>query len=87
MFDVADQLDEWDEVIDSYPIERNHTFVKSIAEHIDKLATYETSFLSGVLTKHRQQLIEEPVHNCLIGKGSCTAAHGTMHQATWAWNA
>ena len=70
MYDIADQIQEWEEVADSYPIERNHTFVKSIAEHIDRTATYETSLLSGVTTKHRQQLNEGHVHNCLIGRSS-----------------
>ena len=70
MYDIADQIKEWEEVHDSYPIERNHTFVKSIAEHIDRTATYETSLLSGVTTKHRQQLNEGHVHNCLIGLSS-----------------
>ena len=70
MYDIADQIEEWEEVVDSYPIARNQTFVKSIAEHIDTTATYETSLLSGVTTKHRQQLNEGHVHNCLIGRSS-----------------
>ena len=68
MYDIADQIEEWEEVVDSYPIARNQTFVKSIAEHIDTTATYETSLLSGGTTKHRQQLNEGHVHNGFIGR-------------------
>ena len=69
MFDVCDQLDECDEVIDSYAIERNHIFVKSVAEHITRRDTYETSLLSSVTTLHRQRLAES-VDNCLLGRKS-----------------
>ena len=67
-------------MIDSYPIERNHIFVKSIAEHITFTGNYETSLLSGVTTLHRQRLAEA-VDNCLVGRSSAWPGYASAKLA------
>ena len=51
MWDIVRQFERDPEVIDMFVVERMHLQVKSVADRVDNLCTYERSVLSGVLTE------------------------------------
>ena len=67
-FDVAEQLGADATVFDAFVIERLHLRVRSVAENVKRLQTFERSVLSGIVNEHSRRTQENCVGGGLLGK-------------------
>ena len=66
--DLADQFVRDKCVLDAFVIERQHLFVKALADRVDRLDTYESSVLAGVVLGQVQRSRSLVLGDSLIGK-------------------
>ena len=78
MFDIADQFDQDEFVIDQLVIERMHLVCKPHAERIDNTTTYERSVLSGI-TNSQIGSLQQLHADCCITSASTSRIAGFDH--------
>ena len=68
MWDIVHQFERDPVVIDMFVVERGHLGVKSVADRVDNLCSFERTVLSGIMTERMNALGEESgEENRLVG--------------------